>query len=113
VNRPADVPQPTECVTVRRWQRFGFDRLYGHTADGRNVGWVDLDTGERSFELPGFAEAFERAVEAWRHGHPANSRLPHGIRAAPNSGSPARGDVRELGPGNEQRGQRELGRSRR
>ena len=113
MNRPADVPQPTECVTVRRWQRFRFDRLYGHTADGRNVGWVDLDTGERSFDLPGFAEAFERAVEAWRHGHPANSRLPHGIRAAPNSGSPARGDVRELGRGNEQRGQRELGRSRR
>ena len=95
MNRPADVPQPTECVTVRRWQRFGFDRLYGRTADGRNVGWVDLDTGERSIELPGFEAAFERTVEAWRHGHPANARVPHEVRAAPPAGWPARGDVKQ------------------
>ena len=69
MSRAADVPQPAECVTVRRWQRFGCDRLYGHTADGRDVGWIDLDTGERSIELPGFAAAFERAAEAWRHPH--------------------------------------------
>jgi hypothetical protein len=79
VNRPADVPQPAERVTVRRWQRFEFDRLYGHAADGRNIGWVDLDTGERSIELPGFAEAFERTVEAWARGErEVASRNPSG-----------------------------------
>jgi len=95
VNGRADEPQPAEYVTVRHWQRFGFDRLYGHTADGRNVGWVDLDTGEGSIELPGFAAAFERAVEAWTYRHPANARVPHGVRAAPHSDWPGRGDVEE------------------
>ena len=43
-----------------------FDRLYGNTADGVSVGWVDLDTGKRWMERPEFAEAFERAVNLWR-----------------------------------------------
>ena len=40
-------------VTVRRWRRYGFDRLHGDSRDGRCVGWIDLDTGEQRIELAG------------------------------------------------------------
>jgi hypothetical protein len=51
---------------VRRWRRHGFDRLYGDTADGRCVGWFDLDTGETRIELPALGASFERAVAEWQ-----------------------------------------------
>ncbi len=31
-------------LKVRRWRRYGKDRLYVHGADGVRVGWVDLPT---------------------------------------------------------------------
>ena len=55
------VDAPTH-VTVRRWRRYGFDRLYGDTSDSRCVGWLDLDTGEVRIEIPALGAAFERAV---------------------------------------------------
>jgi len=89
VIRPARPPQDSQRVTVRRWQRFGFDRLYG-TADGASVGWVDLDTGEKRIELPELAEVFEHAVEAWRNQHLTASGSPDGYRSAGASDCPAR-----------------------
>jgi hypothetical protein len=41
---------------------FGARRLYVDTADGRHVGWVDLNTGHRSLVMPELASAFETAV---------------------------------------------------
>jgi hypothetical protein len=42
------------------------------------VGWVDLDSGDRTIELPELAEAFKGAVEAWRRSHSVVGRLPSG-----------------------------------
>jgi hypothetical protein len=51
-----------ENVSVKRWRRFGMDRVYVNTADGDRIGWVDLGTGERVIESPAHAHIFERAV---------------------------------------------------
>jgi hypothetical protein len=34
--------------TVRRWKRFGHDRLYVDRSDGTTIGWLSLTTGELS-----------------------------------------------------------------
>lgn len=49
-------------LTVARWSRFGMRRLYVNTADGVQVGWVDLVSGERTLALPDMAAAFEAAI---------------------------------------------------
>jgi len=56
---------PTGLPTVKRWRRFGIDRLYVNTADGCAIGWLDLETGERVIQLPAHVELFERAVAEW------------------------------------------------
>ena len=79
---------------MRRWQRFGFDRLYG-TADGASVGWVDLDTRERRIESPELAEVFEHAVEAWRNQHLMATGPPGGSRPSGPSDRAPRLGVKE------------------
>lgn len=40
-------------LVVKRWRRYGKDRLYVNTDDGRRVGWVDLvDEACRRRRLP-------------------------------------------------------------
>jgi len=58
---PADAP-----LEVVPWSRYGKHRLYVNTADGRQVGWLDLDTGARNLAMPDRAEAFEAAISAPR-----------------------------------------------
>lgn len=41
---------------IRRWRRYGHDRLYANLADGRRVGWVDVATGAITIELAEFNE---------------------------------------------------------
>jgi hypothetical protein len=86
-------------VTVRRWQRFGFDRLYGNADDGKNVGWVDLDTGERRIEFPELAEVFGHAVGAWRSQHPTVTGRSGGSRRPGPSDRPPLLDVKEKAAG--------------
>ena len=38
-------------VTVRRWKRYGKDRLYANGADGRRLGYLDVATGEIVLEV--------------------------------------------------------------
>ena len=52
------------ALTVARWFKYGKRRLYVNTADGVQVGWVDLASGERTLTLPDLAEAFEAAIAA-------------------------------------------------
>ena len=52
------------ALTVARWFKYGKRRLYVNTADGVQVGWVDLASGERALVLPGLADAFEAAIAA-------------------------------------------------
>jgi len=48
-------------VPLSNW---GKHRLYVNTADGDQVGWIDLDTGERSLVMPGLASEFEAALQS-------------------------------------------------
>lgn len=48
-------------VPLSNW---GKRRLYVNTADGEQVGWVDLDTGERSLVMAGLASEFEAALDS-------------------------------------------------
>lgn len=61
------VPVTDQPLTVTRWTRYGKDRLYVSTADGRRVGWPDLQTGATTVELPEFAAVMTVVVSA----HPA------------------------------------------
>lgn len=60
-------------LVVKRWRRYGKDRLYVNTGDGRRVGWMDLATGQRTVERPEFAEAFEHAVAGHREEEPRHA----------------------------------------
>ena len=53
---------------VRRWRRYGKDRLYVQDGDGVAVGWRDLLTGEDHLDLPSRISEFRSAVEAWQAG---------------------------------------------
>ena len=61
---------PVGPVIVKRWRRFGMDRLYVNEADGCAVGWFDLETGKREIGAPESAEFFEHAVEDWLSADP-------------------------------------------
>ena len=52
----------TELQT-KRWRRYGKDRVYVSTADGQQVGWLDLLDGSRHLEVPEQADAFEAALQ--------------------------------------------------
>ncbi len=75
-------------VTVRRWRRYGFDRLYGDSRDGRCVGWIDLDTGEHRIELAEFADAFQRAAATWHSQQLANVTRTVALVATSTVGNP-------------------------
>lgn len=51
---PSSAPEETE-FTVRRWKRFGHDRLYANLADGRTAGHIDVPTGGVAIELEEYA----------------------------------------------------------
>jgi len=51
-----------QALTVTRWFKYGKRRLYVNTAEGVQVGWVDLASGERTLAVPGLADAFEEAI---------------------------------------------------
>ncbi len=75
-----------ENVSMKRLRRFGMDRLYVNTADGNQIGWVDLGTGERVIESPAHAHIFKCAVEECTGARP-------GAR-----GSPTLGRLRRVSP---------------
>jgi hypothetical protein len=53
---------------VKRWTRYGKDRLYVSTEDGQRVGWLDLMTGEPTVEMPELADAFHAAIRGHQIG---------------------------------------------
>jgi hypothetical protein len=55
-----------ESLEVTRWRRYGKDRLYVATADGRQIGWWDLQTDVANPETASDAEALELAVRDWQ-----------------------------------------------
>jgi len=53
----------TPPTSVRRWRRFGHDRLYVTGGDQAKLGWYDLQTGQ-AHRVPS-----ERAAEFWATVH--------------------------------------------
>jgi hypothetical protein len=53
-------------VSVRRWRRYGRDRLYVTDAGGRSLGWHDLVTGETHVAVADAATDVAAAVSEWR-----------------------------------------------
>ncbi len=66
-------------LVVVPWSKWGKRRLYVSTADGDRVGWVDLDTGERSLAVSGRASEFEAAIQSYSE----DAYLPRRGIAAP------------------------------
>lgn len=50
---------------VRRWRRYGKDRLYVHDRNGVAVGWRDLLTGEDHVDSRERLHELREAVDAW------------------------------------------------
>jgi hypothetical protein len=65
-----------EALTVRRWRRFGADRLYVTADNGMRVGVVDLQSGEVSVDLPVLEDGVRRAVQAYLRADLAELVLP-------------------------------------
>jgi hypothetical protein len=61
---------PVGQASVKRWRRFGMDRLYVNEADSRAIGWFDLQTGEQEIKSAARVELFERTVAEWLGAHP-------------------------------------------
>lgn len=62
-------------LSILRWRRFGVDRLYVEGDGGRQIGWLDLGTGERLIESNDDEELFERAITNWRSALPFGQAL--------------------------------------
>ncbi|HEY0187721.1 MAG TPA: nuclease-related domain-containing protein [Cellulomonas sp.] len=56
-------------VALRRWTRYGKDRLYLAAPDGRSLGWYDLTTGEHHEVPADQADAVDAAVRRWLLAH--------------------------------------------
>ncbi|MGB4916459.1 MAG: nuclease-related domain-containing protein [Propionicimonas sp.] len=50
-------------LVVVKWSKWGKHRLYVSTVDERTVGWLDLDTGEPTLDMPELKPDFEAAVQ--------------------------------------------------
>lgn len=61
---------------MRRWRRFGADRLYVTAANGRRVGVVDLQSGEVSVDLPVLEDGVRRAAQEYLRSDVAELVLP-------------------------------------
>ncbi len=57
-----------QTTTVKRWTRYGKDRLYVSTEDGQRVGWLDLLAGESTLEMPQFPDALHEALRGHQAG---------------------------------------------
>lgn len=49
-------------LTVKRWKRYGHDRLYVSTAEKQTVGYLDLQTGAMHLDMPALAQPFDVAL---------------------------------------------------
>jgi hypothetical protein len=67
-----------ETLIVRRWRRFGADRLYVTAESGKRVGVVDLQSGEVSVDMPVLEEGVRRAAQAYLRSDVTELVLPFG-----------------------------------
>lgn len=65
-----------EILTVRRWSRFGVDRLVVTSDIGGQVGWVDLLSGEVVVERPVLEDNLRRAAQEYLRADVSELVLP-------------------------------------
>ncbi len=65
-----------EVLTVRRWRRYGADRLYVTHETGARVGSVDLQSGEVVADDPVLEARVRRAAQAYLRGYVPELVLP-------------------------------------
>lgn len=63
-------------LTVRRWSRFGADRLVVTEDTGARIGWIDLRSGVVTVEQPAREAALRRAAQAYLRGDVTELVLP-------------------------------------
>ena len=56
-----------DAISVRRWRRYGHDRLYVEREDGERLGHWDLRTGNAHPSAPELEVIVRTAVERWCH----------------------------------------------
>ncbi len=59
---------PLSDLVVKRWARYGHDRLYVQTADGTRLGYLDNKTGATVLEDEAHRVAFDAVLDAHRTG---------------------------------------------
>ena len=60
-------------IAIRRWQRYGKDRLYVTASDGVVMGWHDIAADETHYAAGTDEAVVDREVAAWRAVHDATS----------------------------------------
>lgn len=65
-----------DVLTVRRWRRYGADRLFVTQETGRRVGSVDLQSGEVVADDPVLELGLRRAAQAYLRADVAELALP-------------------------------------
>jgi hypothetical protein len=61
-----DVPVSDQDLVVKRWKRYGKDRLYVTAGENTKVGFWDLTTNEAHPETPEQMLDLQRALDIWR-----------------------------------------------
>lgn len=73
-------------LVVKRWRRYGHDRLYVTHPDGVKLGWWDLATDEAHPASPQCLPALQEAVAGWRAGqHPDDPSTSAPVDAVPDA----------------------------
>src|SRR3954447_17087271 len=107
-----------EDLLVRRWTRYGHDRLYVSTAAGHRLGWYDVKTGETTVESAEHAVELAAAIAAWspqvpppEQARPEPELSAVALRTEPMHAMPAAAPWRDLAlnrPGEMARSQAEV-----
>ena len=101
---PADNDLVDELLTVRRWQRYGADRLFVTQETGARVGSVDLQSGEVVVEDPDLEDPLRAAAQEFLRKDVTELVLP--MQRQPFDEPTRAGVDAWLGPREEDRGER-------
>lgn len=74
-----------DVLTVRRWRRYGADRLYVTHENGLPVGSVDLQSGQVTADDPHLEREVRRAAQAYLRSDVAELVLPMQRSASPEA----------------------------
>ena len=83
VPESADNPVMPDSVTVRRWSRYGADRLFVTDDMGRRVGSIDLTTGEVVAESPALEGGLRLAAQEFLRTDAEEVTLPMQLPVVP------------------------------